>query len=177
MVYVLYSDLELCLGCKSCEIACAIEHSKDGTLESAIREGIKPRISVVYVGAPVPVTCMHCQEAPCMEICPTHAIGRNNGAVIVDSSKCIGCRACAIVCPYGAVFVGKVANKCDLCVDRVKTGRKPACVESCPVGALKFEKIEDIVERKRIETAKGFVRERENVHDRAYFRDLIWIVR
>ncbi len=177
MVYVLYSDLELCLGCKSCEIACAVEHSEGKDLVSAIEESVRPRIDVVYVGVPVPVTCMHCNEAPCIEVCPTHAIHKRDGAVVVDRSKCVGCKACAIVCPHGAIFVGKVAEKCDLCMDRMERGSKPACVEACPVGALRIEKLEDLVERKKIETAKGFLKEREEIRDRSPFKDLIWIVR
>ena len=184
--FVLYPDIELCLGCKTCEIACAIEHSDGKDLFSAVSQRTKPYMDVVYVGVPVPMNCRHCESAPCMEVCPTNAISRNDGPVIIDATRCIGCRSCVIVCPYGAIRLEKVAYKCDQCNERLIEGLLPACVEACPVGALKFEKVEEVSKRGKIEGAKRFMRgieaekevtEEERPKTTATFRNLIWVVR
>ncbi|MBO8182118.1 MAG: 4Fe-4S binding protein [Archaeoglobus sp.] len=184
--FVLYPDIDLCLGCKTCEIACAIEHSDGKDLFSAVLQKTKPYMDVVYVGIPVPMNCRHCDNAPCLEVCPTNAISRDDGPVIIDTSKCIGCRSCVIVCPYGAIRLERVAFKCDQCNERLANGLLPACVEACPVNALKFERAEEISKRAKIEGAKRFIRgmkaEREVKEiampkTTATFRDLIWVVR
>lgn len=187
--FVLYPDIDSCLGCKTCEIACAIEHSKGKDLVSAVLQRVKPHIDVVYVGIPVPMNCRHCENAPCLEVCPTGAIDRasKDGPVIIDTSKCIGCRSCVVVCPYGAIRFEKVAYKCDQCNERLENGLTPACVEACPVNALKFERVEEIAKREKVEAARRFVYAREvekevkeikeTKRTTAAFRDLIWIVR
>ncbi len=177
---VLYPDPDLCLGCKTCEIACAAARSSNKDVFSAVAEGIKPNIEVVYVGVPVPMNCRHCEDAPCMEVCPTSAIYRTDiGPIVLDRSKCIGCRSCIVVCPYGAIKFDGLAYKCGQCVDRLRNNLLPACVEACPVGALKFERANDISKNRRLEAAKGFVRAKEEEEEKttAAFRDLIWIVR
>jgi len=184
--FVLYPDIDLCLGCKTCEIACAIEHSKRKDLFSAVLQRIKPHMDVVYVGVPVPMNCRHCDGAPCLEVCPTEAISRDDGPVIIDASRCIGCRNCVVVCLYGAIRFEKVAYKCDQCNERLANGLMPACVEACPVGALKFERVEEITKREKIEAAKRFVYAREVEKETkeikeikrttATFRDLIWVM-
>ncbi len=179
--FVLYPDPYLCLGCKTCEIACAVEHSKGKNLFSALAEGVKSRMDVVYVGVPVPMNCRHCEDAPCIRVCPTDAIKRAEmGPVLIDDSLCIGCKSCAVVCPYGAIKFDKRAFKCDQCSQRLGAGLEPACVEACPVNALKFERVSDLSRYRKIEAAKGFVRaeetdEREG-RSTAEFRELIWIV-
>ena len=92
----IYIDVKRCLGCRSCEIACAVAHSSTGELQSAIYSGEKPghRIKVEDYGHhAVPVHCNHCEEAPCILACPTGAIHReeDEGPVLIDASRCIGC--------------------------------------------------------------------------------------
>ncbi len=178
---VLYPDINICLGCKTCEIACAVEHSEGKDLFSALAEGVKSRMDVVYAGVPVPMNCRHCEDAPCIEVCPTSAIQRSEtGPVVIDISLCIGCKSCAIVCPYGAIKFDKRAFKCDQCVERLEAGLEPACVEACPVNALKFEKVSDLSRYRKLEAARSFVRAEESEEEQrastAEFRDLIWIV-
>ncbi|MBW2037951.1 MAG: 4Fe-4S binding protein [Deltaproteobacteria bacterium] len=145
MMFVLYPDLNLCVSCKTCEIACAIEHSKGKNLLSALMERVKSHMDVVFVGIPVPMNCRHCIDAPCPGVCPTEAIERNpTGPIVIDQSKCIGYKSCAVVCPFGAIRFERTASKCDQCIERLEIGRMPACVESCPVGALKFEKADEL---------------------------------
>jgi carbon-monoxide dehydrogenase iron sulfur subunit len=92
----------------------------------------------------VPLQCRHCEEAPCVLICPTKAIKKTGveEPVIIDSSLCIGCKFCVQVCPFGVVFLdsqGKGIIKCDLCLEKLKKDKLPVCVESCPTGAIEFK--------------------------------------
>ena len=102
----------------------------------------------------MPLQCRHCEDAPCVQVCPTGAICRLNpeSPVLVDQGKCIGCEFCVQVCPFGVIRVasdGKVIVKCDLCVSRLAQGLEPACVASCPVRALAFEEIREDAARRR----------------------------
>ncbi len=177
--FVLYPDIDLCLGCKTCEIACAVEHSSEKTLISAVTERVKPHIDVVYVGIPIPMNCRHCEDSPCMKVCPTSAIFKKGDYVIIDQSRCIGCKSCAIVCPFGAIKFERVAYKCDECINRLEKNLLPACVEACPVNALKFERLEDVVKRKKLSSALGIFRAKEEEEEAkattAPFRNLIWV--
>ncbi|WP_163327765.1 4Fe-4S dicluster domain-containing protein [Desulfurobacterium thermolithotrophum] len=158
---------ERCIGCKHCEIACAIEHSLSKDLFSMLSEEVisKPRIHV-EVGKDLltfPNKCRHCNPAPCMEVCPTYAISRDEKteSVLVDPAKCIACSMCAIACPFGIITFEKtytvrrcVNVKCDNCIDRQKEGKKPACVEACKTGALIFGDVNDLIRERREEVTK-----------------------
>lgn len=143
---------ERCTGCKSCEVACAVEHSQTKSVYTAHLEDPRPipRIRVQSVdGRSMPMQCQHCAKAPCMVACPTEAISRSpEGFILLDEGKCIGCLACARVCPFGAVRLDasrRVAVKCDFCFERVRQGRQPACTEACPTGALRFGTLEELM--------------------------------
>jgi carbon-monoxide dehydrogenase iron sulfur subunit len=146
------------MACKGCEIACALVHAQSQVLEEAILESPRPQRTInleaveEYV---VPIQCMHCEDAPCILICPTEAIHRHdsNSPVLVDRERCIGCRYCMIVCPFGVIDMGrdgKAISKCDLCLERTSEGESPACVASCPTGALQFCDMNDYLKQKRI---------------------------
>lgn len=135
-----------CVSCHSCEMACAIEHSQSKVLVQAILED-PPPVARVHVedieGTGVPVQCRHCEDAPCVSVCPRDAIEKLGPGqpVIIDPEKCTGCNFCVAACPYGVVVVAadrKKAIKCDLCPDRVKQGLEPACVKACSTGAMCF---------------------------------------
>lgn len=131
----------------------------------------------------VPVACQHCRNAPCTKVCPTGATWiEKDGIVVIDYDWCIGCRCCMAACPYGARhfnwsrpslpsgelnpnmhYLGNrprpkgVVEKCTFCIQRVRAGRYPACVEVCPAGARKFGNLLDpdseiryIIEHKRV---------------------------
>ena len=146
-----------CLGCKACEIACAVEHSASRDLYEAIRESPtpSPRVDVAQgEGFVVPLQCRQCEDAPCIEICPTKALARADAdsPVIVDQDLCIGCKWCVIACPFGVITVDEKSRtvvKCDQCFERLERGEKPACVSSCPTGALEFKTIDEILAEKR----------------------------
>jgi len=150
-------NVEKCLACKSCEVACALAHSKSKVLEEAIAESPGPqrRVTVEAVGEyGVPMQCRHCEEAPCITVCPTGAIHRHqvNDPVLIDKDRCIGCRYCLVVCPFGAIDItrdGKAVVKCDLCIERTKAGQEPACVEACPTKALQILSEEELAAAKR----------------------------
>ncbi len=157
MAKEIFTVIEQCVACKSCEIACAVEHSASKTLLGALFESPRsqPRVQVENaVAFSYPSRCMHCEEAACMIACPTGAMQRNpvTDSVFVEQDRCIGCWMCVMVCPFGAVTAdsaGKTAHKCDLCPDRVETGGVPACVEACPTRALIFATPQEMATRQR----------------------------
>ena len=161
--YLIYVDPERCVGCRSCEIACAVEHSSSKELFQAVFEDPTPRPRTKVVpaaGVYVPMRCMHCDPAPCVEACPTGAMQRTEeGFVISDLEKCIGCRTCLLACPFGhpAYDFRRKVVKCDHCVDRFRAGLPPACVEACPTGALRYGRAEDILDREKIRRAADMV--------------------
>ncbi len=138
--------VERCLACERCRTACFIEHSKSKTLLGAITEEPRPwtNLQVKKIGVvAVPTNCRQCAAAVCMAICPTGAMHRDGPGepVIVDDSLCVGCESCVIICPYGVPRMTADhahVEKCDQCVERVKQGMEPACVEACPTNCLEF---------------------------------------
>jgi anaerobic carbon-monoxide dehydrogenase iron sulfur subunit len=129
-------DPEKCTGCRLCEMACSMAHH-------GILNPQRARIRVLrFAGGRghVPVVCQACEDAPCIKTCPMNARIRTAGrAVVTDADRCIGCRACAYICPFGAPVVNPDDGKtltCDLCED--EEGR-PWCVRACrDCGALQL---------------------------------------
>ncbi len=162
---VLFIDAGKCLGCKSCEIGCAVEHSQSKDLFMAILETPTPqsRVSVEIAGdVSVPLQCRHCEDAPCVAICPTKAIEKlgTEEPGLIKEELCIGGKWCILVCPFGVIKLsrdGRRITKCDLCLERIKDERNPACVESCPTGALQYKTIDEITAEKRKGTVKDFL--------------------
>jgi anaerobic dimethyl sulfoxide reductase subunit B (iron-sulfur subunit) len=96
----------------------------------------------------VSAACMHCQNPVCVQVCPAAAISkREDGIVLINQDKCIGCRYCSWACPYGAPQFNAemgVMSKCNMCYDLVDKGERPACVEGCPSRAMDFGPLEDM---------------------------------
>ena len=157
--------VEKCLGCKSCELACAVAHSSAKDLNALINSAERPgyRVHVeAYKQRAVPVHCNHCQDAPCIMVCPTGAIHRKaeNEPVLFDTARCIGCKMCVQACPFGVITMrldGKGVLKCDMCVERLAEGKEPACVVACPTNALVFGDEEQLNRAKRRKTAEQLV--------------------
>jgi len=104
----------------------------------------------------IPMTCRHCEDAACLKVCPNYAISRQGDVVYLDPAKCVGCRQCAMVCPFGVIhWDGEkmVLRKCDLCGHRTANGEKPACVSVCPTGTLEYGELDDIMAGKKREAA------------------------
>jgi anaerobic dimethyl sulfoxide reductase subunit B (iron-sulfur subunit) len=155
--YAFYYNVDACIGCKVCMIAC-----KD---KNNLAVGLKYRKVVEYAGgswsekdgvvAPqnvftysVSISCMHCQNPVCKKVCPTGAMTkREDGIVYVDEAKCIGCGYCAWACPYGAPRLNvqrKVMGKCDFCRDLIDQGENPVCIDACPMRCIEYGELEEL---------------------------------
>ena len=141
----IFVKIDNCLGCRSCVLACTVEHSETKTLFGAVAQPNTPK-SRIYVewaepDKKVPIVCRQCEDAPCMYACISGAITPNkNGVVVTNEDKCIGCWTCVMVCPYGVIgrhLKTHKAYRCDRCPDR----DIPACVGACPTGALIYDTV------------------------------------
>jgi len=165
-------DMKRCIGCNACVVGCKQENSlPDGvffTKTLSEEYGVFPSVNRVYI----PTLCNHCEDAPCEKVCPSGATyTRDDGIVMVDSDKCIGCGACAVACPYDqrtqlsadnfksglfgdgeltpfeeqgyARYEPGMVTKCDFCSGRVDAGLDPACVVTCPTDARIFGDLDD----------------------------------
>ena len=164
MTKIIVTDPDRCLGCKTCVTECALAHSEAETIYDGLAVGTsaRPRVHVESVGGPcgaIPVQCQHCQDAPCISVCPTEAISRetDNSPVLLNQDRCIACRLCMCVCPFGVIDLGadgKAMIKCDLCIERTKAGQEPACVAGCPTGAMQFREINEWLQKRRQQGAE-----------------------
>lgn len=164
MEKIILVNSKTCLSCHSCEVACAVAHSASRRLIEAVYEETKsvPRIILEHSGEEVlPLHCRHCEEAPCVTVCPSGAVSRPaaGSPVLLDQSLCIGCQACLIVCPFGVIRQGKDGKsliKCDLCSSRLGEGQVPACVEACPTRTIRYVSLQEIGAEKRREYARRY---------------------
>lgn len=148
----IYVKPDRCMGCKSCEIGCAVQHSEGKTLFSALLERPAP-MKRVFVetaeGVKMPILCRHCEDAPCLNACISGCLYRDeNGFIRRIKERCIGCWTCLMVCPFGVITrdVNKhLAVKCDRC-HKLDV---PACVNACPTKALVVKDLDQIPKEKR----------------------------
>lgn len=175
-------DLDTCVGCHACAVACkewngqslmggapdydAYGAAPSGTWYNRIRQyelsgdptyssaGCTEQHQPLSKTINVPMSCMHCDEAHCVTVCPTGASYKRaeDGIVLVDPNRCMGCNYCSWACPYGARELDQdqgVMKKCTLCVDRIydpqlpEAERQPACVLACPTHARHFGDYDD----------------------------------
>ncbi len=137
-----YAREEVCISCRLCEVACAVEHSQSKHIITAMRREDPKPVSRIHVEVDGPISfalqCRHCEEPACAQACLTQALRKgDDGIVRYNSEYCIACYTCMLACPNGAISkalypTGKGVAKCDLCPDR----EIPACVEICPNEAL-----------------------------------------
>ena len=123
---------QTCSRCRMCELICSFQHYHVGNPRRS-----KIRVVSLGKGVDIPVTCLNCEDAPCVRICPTGALNLSNAVttVIVNKDLCIGCAMCVNACPIGAITLDPilgVASKCDLC------DGDPQCVKYCPANVLKM---------------------------------------
>ncbi len=152
---------DICTGCQSCKIACAVEHSDSKNLFAAIRQDPKPtaRVYVEWLqdNTKVPVLCRHCEDAPCVNACISGAITRSDlNTVVTDNDKCIGCWTCVMVCPYGVIGRDKNSHKAYRC-DRCPELETPACVSACPTNALVYDTVDGFSKELRKAASKELV--------------------
>lgn len=165
--YGMVIDMTRCSGCQTCVITCQMNNNQ--------RPGVAwSSVDTIELGTwpeadrfALPHACMHCENAPCVHVCPTGAsVQRENGIVTIDYDACLACGACLMVCPYDARTISfrdawyfdadapapyesygtphsDVAEKCIFCADRVENGLMPHCVDACPNAARIFGDIDD----------------------------------
>jgi len=177
-------DTTKCIGCGLCVLACKEENHVPLDTEyrrTWVERHVVAADGAVYVDSPdggmhgfppdstapgaagqavrqaffMPRLCMQCDNPPCVSICPVSATYRTEeGVVLVDEERCIGCGYCVVACPYGARYIvpsgaetpkgtAGVADKCTWCYHRTTRGQLPACVEVCPAGARVFGDLSD----------------------------------
>lgn len=142
--YAMLIDLKRCVGCQSCTVSCALENAApQGMFRTSVGEyALKPQNEERLYIAPLPRLCNHCKEPACLPVCPVQATYQHdNGIVVINAKKCVGCGFCVQACPYGARFLNhetRTADKCTFCQHRLAAGLLPACVESCVGGARIF---------------------------------------
>ena len=138
--YAFVIDQRKCIGCHACTVACKAEHDVPigvyRTWVKYIEKGEFPNSRRYFLVN----RCNHCDNAPCVSICPTKALyKRKDGIVDFDSSRCIGCKSCMQACPYDALYIdpySHTAAKCNYCAHRTEVGIEPACVVVCPERAI-----------------------------------------
>jgi len=167
-------DIDRCIGCGRCVSACKKENNVpddpfffrtwiERYVERKDKSGDKIEVDSPNGGKDgfadlsnkkdivksffVPKMCNHCENPPCVQVCPVGATYKTkDGVVLVDQDYCIGCRYCIQACPYGARYLHpekRVADKCTLCYHRITKGLKPACVDACPVSTRIFGNLKD----------------------------------
>ena len=138
-----------CIDCKRCEVACRTFHSKSRDTARAYRtEGADPKTRIWVEGtlaASIALNCRHCADPACVRGCISGAMQKDprTGVVTSDPRRCVGCRTCASMCPFGAVRIEGVAGreiaiKCDLCGEVLGEAGNPSCVAACPNRALVY---------------------------------------
>lgn len=138
-------DMNACVGCHSCEVACA-EHNGTSVDEAwrrvgELESGVFPHTRRFSLS----MACNHCLEPTCLSGCPTNAYEKlANGIVVHHPDECVGCQYCMWNCPYEVPVFDKarrIVAKCDMCRPRIDAGQSPACVQSCPTHAIGLEKV------------------------------------
>ncbi len=152
-----YFDASACIGCKACQIACKDKHDlplgvrwrrvfEYGGGSWVEQNGVKVPSSLF--SSYLSTACQHCESPVCRDVCPVQAITkRDDGIVILDSDKCIGCRYCEWACPYGAPQFNeetKAMTKCHFCYDLQAQGLNPACVDACVMRCLDYGELDEL---------------------------------
>ena len=140
MNYGFLIDNRKCIGCHACTVACKAEHDTpigvNRTWVKYVEKGIYPETRRTFTVH----RCNHCEDAPCVEICPVRSLfTRADGIVDFNRERCIGCKACMQACPYDALHIDpntQTSTKCNYCAHRIDRGLEPACVVVCPVHAI-----------------------------------------
>ena len=169
--YGFFTDSTVCIGCKACEAACKewnqipmdlfglklTSYDNTGELSATTWRHVAFIEEFPDDGRPgrwlfLSDVCKHCENAGCLEACPTGAIVRTEfGSVFIQQDVCNGCRYCVPSCPFGVITVAEgqdnMAHKCTLCYDRLKAGLEPACAKACPTDSIQFGPVHELHER------------------------------
>ncbi len=199
--YGLLHDTTLCVGCRSCEVACkevndlppfpgeavgdrsvyeTARRSTDTTLTVVNRyreaEGNQPAVFRK-------LQCMHCNEPCCAAVCPVHAFEKTpEGPVLYHAELCMGCRYCVMACPYYALAyeydnpLTPRVMRCTMCYSRIKEGLQPGCAEACPMGAITFGRRDELLKVARERIRKNPDRYVDHVFGEHEFGGTSWLV-
>ena len=169
-------DLRKCMGCRGCQVACkqwnelpAVSTEQGGTYENP--PDLSPDTWTVVKFREIGENgtfkwvfskwqCMHCLQPACVTVCPTEALYKTEeGPVLYDENRCIGCQYCRTACPFSIPRFDwekeRVVRKCVMCADRIENGLEPACVKTCPPGALSFGEREAAIAKANEAEAEG----------------------
>lgn len=144
-----YVDLQRCIGCRTCQVACKDRRDLQSAGPRPRRVdsfecGTYPDVSLFHLA----LSCNHCDDPACVAGCPTAALHKaDDGTVQYDADRCVVCRNCMTVCPYGAPQHDEDANliaKCDACKALRDAGRNPVCVDACPMRAIEFGELDEL---------------------------------
>jgi formate dehydrogenase iron-sulfur subunit len=171
-----FTDTSICIGCKACEVACKEWNQLDGN-PPVFRDSFDNtgqlddqnwrHVQFIeqipdnkgFIPTPTPIAggqawlmmsnvCKHCQQASCLEVCPTDAIVRTEfDTVLIQQDVCNGCRDCISACPYGVIGFNEktgTAQKCTMCYDRLQNGMQPACAKACPTESIHFGYLDEL---------------------------------
>ncbi|MCX5716848.1 MAG: 4Fe-4S dicluster domain-containing protein [Nitrospirae bacterium] len=176
--YGMVFDLDKCIGCHACVMACRAEWELPADKSRCWVKPIGPEntpyglASTFYIGL-----CNQCEEPSCVKECPTTATYKaDNGAVLVNKELCIGCGNCIIACPYGARYINEIdkkVDKCTFCEGRIQRGEQPACVKTCPTNARIFGDLENknsaVYKKVYEEGAVPIATARVNLHPNVFY--------
>jgi formate dehydrogenase iron-sulfur subunit len=148
-------DATRCIDCRACMVACSVENNiaMNKTRLWVAGVGIKGEYPDLQRGTMV-YHCMHCEHPDCLSACPVGAYDkREDGPVLYNPDKCIGCRYCMNACPFGVphfdydkgILEGAFIDKCTFCPQRVDNGQEPACVATCPTDALEYGERHELI--------------------------------
>ncbi len=158
--YAFLMDMDRCIGCRTCGMACKnynrLEPEMVWRQLYPLDEAIYPHRERAFLS----LACNHCDHPACLDACPTSSYTkREDGVVVHHPDTCIGCTNCIRACPYGAPRYDRAsrkAAKCSLCSERLDAGLKPACVQSCPTGALKLVDLESFDDDNAVQYPAGY---------------------
>jgi tetrathionate reductase subunit B len=140
-------DVGKCIGCQACTVACIMENGVPEDYFRTIVSTYEVHDGERTNAYMLPRLCNHCENPPCVPVCPVRATyQQDDGAVVVDNTRCVGCGYCVQACPYDARYINPgthTADKCTFCAHRVEAGLLPACVETCVGGARVFGDLAD----------------------------------
>lgn len=153
--YMFYFDMDKCIECRSCQMACYELHGGTGIHYRTVKNyGNKGNLHSLFLS----ISCNHCVNPVCVTVCPENNYRkRQDGIVILDSSGCKECLRCVSACPFQAPKINPItkhAEKCDFCFERLDNDLKPFCIENCPTNALNMVKVDckkDIPEIEHLE--------------------------